>query len=190
MSDRVLVVGDAALYRKLARMLRAEGYGEVYHAQGAEEAFETYRLKRPEIVIMDNELQEGDPLALVGRIVAEAPAPVVMHSSYDQIDRVLEADELGVSAHLFGTVTKENLLGAIRLGRTRFRICQTLRAEIGDCRETLRVRKLIERAKGILMKRNRMGEDEAFIKIQKTARDNNLSMEKVAQSIITANDII
>ena len=190
MAHRVLIIGEKGRASELAGMLKAEGYGDVSLAADGREAVELARASRPEVILMDIDLPGGDSVATAKEILIERPVPIIMHASYSQLDRVKEADEMGVSAHLFRPVTKEGLLGAIELGISRFQQCQALHAEIGNCKEVLRVRKLIERAKGILMKRNSMSEEEAFLKLQRLSRNNNIPMEKVAESIITASEVI
>ncbi|HLB25272.1 MAG TPA: ANTAR domain-containing protein, partial [Nitrospirota bacterium] len=178
MAHRLLIIGNPRQSRRLAGILREEGYTEVRVVPDCESGLEAARAHKPEAVLVDLEGSCDDPLALVRKLVAERPLPIIMHSSYRQIDRLLEADESGVSAHLFRPITRENLLGAIELGMSRFRQCQVLHAEVTDCKEALRVRKVVERAKGILMKRNSLNEEQAFLRIQKLSRDNNIPMEK------------
>src|SRR5512143_1044809 len=187
---RVLIAAEPRLSKRLARLLEGEGYKEVHLAHDCETALDAARARQPELIILDLNLPCGNPLTVAREILAERPTPIIVHSSFDDVSRLLEADEMGVVAQVYKPVTKQNLLGAIQLGMSRFRTCQRLHLEIGDCRETLRVRKLVERAKGILMKRSSMSEEEAFLKIQKSSRDNNITMEQVAQSIITADEVM
>jgi AmiR/NasT family two-component response regulator len=190
MQHRVLIVGGARQSKRLAGILKAEGYEEVHLAFDCDKAIETARTLLPEVIVMDASLPCENPVGIARKILDERPVPIIMHSSYSQIEQVMEADEMGISAHLFRPINKENLLGAIELGISRFRQCQALRAEVGDCHEALRIRKLVERAKGILMKRSSLTEEQAFLKLQKLSRDTNVTMEKVAQSIITASELI
>jgi len=187
---RVLIVGSGRLSDELAEMLAGAGYADVLRAADGQIAIEAAGREHPEVVLMDIDLHGEDSIEVARTILVARPVPVVMHASYSQFDRVKEADEMGVSSHLFRPVTTENLLAAIEVGLSRFRQCQMLRAEIGECKEALRVRKLVERAKGILMKRNSLTEDEAFLRLQKISRSNNMTMEKVAESIITANEVM
>ena len=191
MGHRTLIVSGKRQAGKLGEMLRGEGYKEVETAYDCASAMEKNRVFQPEVALIESALLPcEDPLSVISKIIEERPLAIVMLSSYDQIDMVLEADGLGVSAHLFRPMTKENLLGAIKLGLSRFRQCQLLHSELGNCKEALRVRKLVERAKGILMKRNSLTEEQAFLALQKLSRDNNLKMEQVADSIITADKIM
>lgn len=190
MAYRVMIAGGRKLADELAGMLKAAGLDDLYMAYDAASAVEAARTKQPDVVLMDVELPGGDSVEAVKDILLARPVPIVIHASYSHVEKVQDAVETGVSAHLFRPVTSETLLATLELGMSRFRQCQALHAEISDCRETLRVRKLIERAKGIMMKRNRMTEEEAFLKIQAMARNNNIPMEKVAESIITANELL
>ncbi|MBI5695654.1 MAG: ANTAR domain-containing protein [Nitrospirae bacterium] len=190
MAYRVMIAGGRKLSDEMAGMLKAAGHDDIYMAYDAASAVETAGSKHPDVVLMDVELPGGDSVEAVRAILLARPVPVIMHASYSQVEKVQEAVETGVSAHLFRPVTAETLLATLELGMSRFRQCQVLHAEISDCRETLRIRKLVERAKGIMMKRNRMTEEEAFLKIQAMSRNNNIPMEKVAESIITANELL
>jgi len=190
MTHRVLIIGEQNRADELAALLKGAGYEDLWVALDGQEAARLARLKRPDVVLMDIDLPGGDSIVTAREILVERPVPIVMHASYSQLDRIREADEMGVSAHLFRPVTKDALLGAIELGVSRFQQCQALHAEIGDCKEALRVRKLVERAKGILMKRHNMSEEEAFLKLQRLSRNNNMPMEKVAESIITASEVL
>jgi AmiR/NasT family two-component response regulator len=190
MQHKVLIVGGPRQSKRLAGILTGAGYVEVNLAFDCEKAIEAARSLLPDVVIMDAALPCEDPIGVARRILDERPVPIILHSSFSQIELVMKADEMGVSAHLFRPINRDNLLGAIELGISRFRQCQLLRAEVGDCHEALRIRKLVERAKGILMKRSALTEEQAFLKLQKLSRDTNVPMEKVAQSIITASELI
>lgn len=190
MAYRVMVAGGRKLSDEMAGMLKAAGYDDIYMAYDAASAVETARTKQPDVVLIDVELPGGDSVAAVKEMLIARPVPIVMHASYSQVEKVQDAADTGVSAHLFRPVTPETLLATLELGMSRFRQCQELHAEINECRETLRVRKLVERAKGIMMKRNKMTEEEAFLRIQTMSRNNNIPMEKVAESIITANELL
>lgn len=190
MGHRVLIVGGPRQSKRLAGILKGEGYEEVHLALDCDKALEAARSLLPEVIIMDAGLPCEDAIRAARMILDERPVPIVMHSSYSQIDQVMKAEDMGVSAHLFRPINRENLLGAIELGISRFRQCQALHAEVGDCKEALRIRKLVERAKGILMNRSALTEEQAFLKLQKLSRDTNVPMEKVAESIITASELI
>jgi AmiR/NasT family two-component response regulator len=191
MTRSVLIIGSPARCRKIAGLLKKEGYTKLSSAHDLPGALSAASEAVPDVVVLDGQdLASGEPLAIVDRLISEHPAPVVMHYNFDQLSDAVRADGLGVSSHFFGPLTRENVLGSIELGISRFRQCQALREEVGDCKEALRVRKIVERAKGILMKRNSLNEEEAFLRIQKLSRDSNVSMEKIAQSIITASEII
>jgi response regulator NasT len=190
MTYKVLIIGGSRQSGRLAGILKAEGYTDVTIVQDCANAVETARNLSPDAILMDVTLPCDDSLSIAEKLLNERPVPIIMHSTHSQIELVMKAETIGVSAHLFRPITRESLLGAIELGISRFRQCQLLRAEVGECREALRIRKLVERAKGILMKRSSLSEEQAFLRLQKLARDKNVKMEKVAESIITADEII
>lgn len=190
MAHRLLVVGAEEASKEVSFMLEAAGYKDIRKAYDGVSAAAAAREFLPDVVLIDMDLPGEDAVSLVKDVLQDRPVPIVVHASYNHIEKVKDAEALGASAYIFRPLGKENLLGAIELGMSRFRQCQALHSELGDCREALRVRKLVERAKGILMTRSSMTEEEAFLKLQKLSRNNNLSMEKVAQSIITASELI
>ena len=190
MALRVLIAAEPRLSKRLAKLLEEDGYEEINLAHDCPSALDSARARKPELILLDLNLPCGNPLVVAREVLAERPTPIIVHSTFEDVGRLLEADEMGVVGQVYKPVTKRNLLGAIELGLSRFRTCQRLHVEIGDCKETLRVRKLVERAKGILMKRSPLSEEEAFLKIQKSSRDNNITMEQVAQSIITADEVM
>lgn len=190
MTYRILIIGGSRQSNRLAALLKAEGYTDVTIVQDCTNAVETVRSLSPDAILMDVTLACDDSLSIAEKLMSERPVPIIMHSNHSQIDLVMKAETIGVSAHLFRPITRESLLGSLELGISRFRQCQMLKAEVGECREALRIRKLVERAKGILMKRSSLSEEQAFLRLQKLARDKNVKMEKVAESIITADEII
>ena len=190
MAHKVLIIGGSRQSGRIAGILKAEGYADVTILQDCAGAVDMARSLSPDAILMDVTLSCDDSLSIAEKLLAERPVPIIMHSTHSQIELVMMAESIGVSAHLFRPITRESLLGAIELGMSRFRQCQLLRAEVGECREALRIRKLVERAKGILMKRSSLSEEQAFLRLQKLARDKNVKMEKVAESIITADEII
>ena len=189
MSQKILIIGTGRQAKKLGDVLKLDGSMDITTVSDCASAHDTARVLMPDVVLLDAAVCE-DAVTLAARMIEDRPVPIVMLSSYDQIQLVMGADAVGVSAHLFKPITRENLLGAINLGISRFRQCQLLREEIGVCREALRIRKIVERAKGILMKRGALTEEEAFLRLQKLSRDRNVKMEKVAESIITASEIM
>jgi len=190
MASNILIIGSKKHSDELQDILRAAGYEDLHAVEGVKGAAEAARSRQPEAILLDIDLPDGDSISLIRDILVERPVPIIVHATYNQMERVKEANEMGVSAHLFRPVTKESLIGALELGMSRFRQCQALHAEVGECREALRVRKVVERAKGILMKRHSLSEEEAFLSIQKLSRNNNMTMEKVAESIITASEVL
>jgi AmiR/NasT family two-component response regulator len=190
MTYRVLIVGGSKTSDEAAGLLKEAGCKEIYIARDGRTAIGMARSHLPDVILMDAGLQGEDSVSVCKDILVERPVPIVMHASYGQSEKVKEGIDMGVSAHLFRPITRDNLLATIELGLSRFRQCQALHVELGDCKEALRVRKLVERAKGILMKRNSLTEEEAFLKLQRLSRNNNIPMEKVAESIIMASEII
>lgn len=190
MTYRVLIAGDDKSCAEVSGLLREAGYGDIREVTSPRDVTLATSAFLPDVVLMDAELPDGDAAELAGELLHERPIPIIVFASYSQIEKVKAAEASGVAAYIFRPMSKENLMGVIELGMSRFRQCQALHSELGNCQETLRVRKLVEKAKGILMKRNSISEEDAFMRIQKLSRNNNISMEKVAQSIITASELM
>lgn len=190
MSYKVLIVGSKLSCDEVSGLIRDAGYGELRQANDVASAMEAIKAFEPDAVVLDIELPGGDAVDFVSEVLDTRPTAIVLYASYAQLDKVKSAEAAGVASYIFRPLTRENLMGVIELGASRFRQCQALHSELGACKEALRVRKLVEKAKGILMKRSGITEEDAFIRIQKLSRNNNISMEKVAQSIITASELM
>jgi response regulator NasT len=106
------------------------------------------------------------------------------------MDLIEKADEVGVSGYLVKPVSENDLLPAITLARSRFKQFRTLEHELGDLKEALKARKLIEQAKGILMEKEGIPESEAFRRLQQQSRNQNIPMAKLAEAIITASKLL
>jgi len=190
MSYKILIVADREHAEELSEMLKDSGHPDLKATDDSAAAPGLVKTFGPDTVLVDLDMDGIRPAGLVKDILEEKPVAIIVLASYGKIENVQEAEDMGASAYLFRPFNWESLLGVIEMGLSRFRQCQTLHTELGSCKEALRVRKLVERAKGIIMRRNSLNEEEAFLKLQKISRDNNMTMEKVAESIITASELI
>jgi len=185
-THRVLIAEDEALIRlDLAEMLREEGYEVVAEAADGEAAVELARQLRPSLVIMDIKMPKVDGISAAGTIVGERIAPVVMLTAFSQRELIEQARDAGAMAYLVKPFQKRDLLPAIEMATSRFAEIRALESEVTDLRERLEARKLIERAKGVLMTEHRMTEPEAFRWIQRAAMDNRTSMRAVAELVLS-----
>ena len=184
-SLRVVVAEDEALIRlDLVEMLIEAGYEVVGQAGDGEAAIVITEKEKPDLVVMDVKMPKLDGISAAERIANQRIAPVVILTAFSQRDLVERARDAGAMAYLTKPFTIEDLMPAIELAVSRFQEIKQLDAEVADLQDQLKARKLIEKAKGILMKNLKINEPEAFKWMQKTAMDKRRSMTDVAQLVI------
>ncbi len=182
---KVLVVEDEALIRMdLAEMLTEEGYVVAGEAGDGEQAVELARKLHPDLVIMDIKMPKVDGIAAAASIVEERIAPVVMLTAFSQRDLIEQARDAGAMAYLVKPFARHELVPAIELAVSRFAEKRALEDEVATLGERLETRKVVDRAKGLLMARQQMTEPEAFRWIQRTAMDRRTSMQAVAAAVL------
>ena len=181
----VLVVEDEALIRlDLAEMLTEEGYVVAGEAGDGEQAVELARQLRPDLVIMDIKMPKVDGIAAAATIVDERIAPVVMLTAFSQRELITQARDAGAMAYLVKPFARHELVPAIELAVSRFAEKRALEDEVATLGERLEARKIVDRAKGLLMTRQQMSEPEAFRWIQRTAMDRRTTMKVVATAVV------
>ena len=159
-------------------------------ASDGAQAVEAARLHKPDVIIMDIKMPVMDGIEAARIILSEVPCAILFLSSFNEQELVEEASETGALAYLMKPFRKEDLAPALEMAVRRFRQIRSLLRDVDDLKVALDTRKLIERAKGILMDRHHMSEEEAFKRIHFQARNQNKKMREIAQSIITAADLI
>jgi AmiR/NasT family two-component response regulator len=183
---RVLIAEDEALIRlDLAEMLREEGYDVIAEAADGESAVRLARELRPSLVIMDIKMPKVDGISAATTIVSERIAPVVMLTAFSQRELIEQARDAGAMAYLVKPFARHELVPAIELSVSRFAEMQALEEEVATLNERLETRKIVDRAKGLLMTNNAMTEPDAFRWIQRTAMDRRSTMRAVAEAIIS-----
>jgi AmiR/NasT family two-component response regulator len=182
---RVVIAEDEALIRlDLKEMLQEEGYEVVGEAGDGETAVKLTLSHRPDLVILDVKMPVLDGLSAAEQIAAERIAPVVILTAFSQRDLVERARDAGAMAYLVKPFTKADLVPAIAMAVSRFQEITALESEVGSLRDRLEVRKLLDRAKGLLQTEHGLTEPEAFRWIQKTSMDRRVSMREVAQAVL------
>jgi response regulator NasT len=183
---RILVAEDEALIRMdLAEMLGEAGYEVVGQASNGEQAVEMARELTPDLVIMDVKMPVMDGITAAEEIGAAKICPVVMLTAFSQTELVERARDAGVMAYIVKPFTAADLGPAIDIAHSRWSEMKALESEIADLGERLETRKQVDRAKGILMKKLKISEQDAFRWIQKTAMDRRLGMREVADAVIS-----
>ncbi|HEX3790046.1 MAG TPA: response regulator [Pseudonocardiaceae bacterium] len=184
-THRVLVAEDEALIRlDLVEMLREEGYEVVGEAGDGEQAVQLAEELRPDLVILDVKMPKRDGIEAASDIARQRIAPVVILTAFSQRDLVERARDAGAMAYLVKPFAKRDLVPAVELAISRFAELTALEGEVAGLTERLETRKLIERAKGLLMAKQGMAEPEAFRWIQRTAMDRRTTMKAVAEVVV------
>jgi len=182
---RVLVAEDEALIRlDLVEMLREEGYQVVGEAGDGEEAVKLAGDLRPDLVILDVKMPKMDGIEAASVIAKDRIAPVVILTAFSQRDLVERARDAGAMAYLVKPFAKRDLVPAVELAMSRFSELQALENEVASLTDRLETRKVIERAKGLLMSAQGLTEPEAFRWIQRTAMDRRSTMKAVAEAVV------
>lgn len=182
---RVLIAEDEALIRlDLAEMLAEEGYEVVAEASDGQTAVRLTEELRPDLVILDIKMPVMDGLAAAEKITEAHLAPVVILTAFSQRDLVERARAAGAMSYLVKPFQKTDLMPAIEIALSRFAQVSALEEEVAGLTERLETRKVVERAKGMLMTTYGMTEPQAFKWIQRTAMDHRLGMREVAERIL------
>lgn len=180
---------DEALIRlDLREMLTEAGHEIVGEAANGQEAVQLAQELHPDIVIMDVKMPVMDGLTAAQQITEAEIAPVLLLTAYSQQDIVARATEAGVIAYLVKPVREQQLFPAIEVAVSRFRAWQELGRELDELKESLATRKLVDRAKGILMTAHKMTEQEAYRKMQQFSMAKRISLKKLAEEIIAADE--
>lgn len=186
---RILLADDEALIRlDLREMLTEAGHEIVGEAANGQEAVQLAQELHPDIVVMDVKMPVMDGLTAAQQITEAEIAPVLLLTAYSQQDIVARATEAGVIAYLVKPVREQQLFPAIEVAVSRFRAWQELGRELNELKESLATRKLVDRAKGILMTAHKMTEQEAYRKMQQFSMAKRISLKKLAEEIIAADE--
>jgi len=196
---RILIADDESLHvMRLRARLEEMGHEVVAEAGTGQEAVELAERTRPDLAILDIKMpdpsagsgQAMDGIEAARAINAISPTPVVLLTAYSDDELVDRAVEAGVFAYLVKPVSVEELKPALALAMSRFREMMVLRQEVKDLQEALEARKVIERAKGILMRRLNLTEEEAFRRLQRRSQDESRKMVEIARAIIMADKML
>jgi response regulator NasT len=182
---RVVIAEDEALIRMdLREMLAEEGFDVVGEAADGERAVQLARELTPDLVICDIKMPKMDGIAAASEIAGARIAPVVILTAFSQRDLIERARDAGAMAYLVKPFQKRDLLPAIEMATSRFAEIRALETEVADLQDRLATRKLIERAKGVLMSEHRLSEPDAFRWIQRAAMDKRTTMRAVAELVL------
>jgi len=187
---RILICEDEGLtVLRLQKELDSLGYTVVGEAKNGLEAVKLAIKLEPDVILMDIKMPKLDGIDATKEIMATQPTAIIMLTAYGQEDFVGKVIEAGASAYLLKPVNSGQLLPTIELAAHRFTEFQRIESEAKDLKEALEVRKLIERAKGILMHRSSLSEPEAFKKMQRISQNSRKPMKDIALEILRADEI-
>jgi AmiR/NasT family two-component response regulator len=182
---RVLIAEDEALIRlDLKEMLLEEGFDVVAEVADGASAVRLTRELRPDLVILDVKMPVMDGIAAAEEIARERLSAILILTAFSQRDLVEKARRAGAMAYLVKPFQKHDLLPAVEIAAGRFREMSGLEAEVDNLQDRLEVRKLVDKAKGLLMDHESMSESESFRFIQKQAMERRQTMKQVAQAVI------
>jgi AmiR/NasT family two-component response regulator len=180
---KILVAEDETLIRMdLVEMLNEAGYEVVAQASNGQEAISLAQTHLPDLAILDVKMPILDGISAAEKIISIAP--VLILTAFSQKDLVDRARDAGAMAYVVKPFTINDLLPAIEISISRHRQMKSLEAEVADLHDRLESRKVIDRAKGVLMQALNLSEPEAFSWIQRAAMDRRITMKEVAQAVL------
>ncbi|MBI5587867.1 MAG: response regulator [Deltaproteobacteria bacterium] len=189
--NRVLIAEDNSKTRLfLKNQLELLGYEVIGAVSNGQAAVDLVADLNPNLVIMDVKMPEMDGIDAARAITARGPIPIILITGLSSDDMAAKAIEAGVFAYLVKPVTKKQLEPAIKLAMARYNEFRSLKTEVLDLKDAIETRKLVERAKGILMKRCNISEEDAFKLLQAHSQKENKKMREIADNIISASKLI
>ena len=185
-SYRILVAEDETLIRMdLVEMLQDAGYEVIAQASNGEAAISLALQHNPDLAILDVKMPVLDGISAAEKIISVSP--VLMLTAFSQKELIERARDAGAMAYVVKPFTINDLLPAIEISISRHRQMKSLEVEVANLHERLETRKVIDRAKGILMQALNLSEPEAFSWIQRAAMDRRITMKEVAEAVINPN---
>lgn len=189
-SIRVVIADDESIIRMdLKALLEDLGFSVIGEAADGQKALDLTRSLRPDIVLMDIKMPVMDGLDAAKIISEEKIAPVVLLTAYSQKDLVERAKDSGVYAYLVKPFQESDLMPAVEISIARYLEQKELESTLGDLEEKLETRKVVDRAKGILMDKYKLSEAEAFKRIQQQSMNQRRTMKDIADAIVIANEV-
>jgi response regulator NasT len=186
---RIVVADDEPDMRDyFQQVLPRLGHTVAATAQNGRELVAMCREAHPDLVITDIKMPELDGIDAAIQIYQDNPIPVILVSAFNDAKLIERAETDHIMGYLVKPIKQADLPPAIAIAVRRFEQFQTLRREAEDLRQALADRKVIERAKGVLMKKGKLDESEAFRRLQKLASEKNLKLVAIANMLVTADE--
>jgi len=186
---RILVAEDETIIRlDLRDLLERAGHEVAGEARDGEEAVTLARDLQPDLAIMDVKMPRLDGIEAAKRILEERPLPIVLLTAYDQEELVNRAVEAGVFGYLVKPFREQDLVPAIETARARHAELIAVREEADSLAEALAARKAIERAKGLLMEKEGLSENDAFDRLRRASQVSGRPLKVIAEAVIATLD--
>jgi response regulator NasT len=186
-SLRLVIADNESIIRlDLREMLEEAGHEVVGEAIDGRKAVDLTRMHRPDLVIMDIKMPDMDGITAARKISEAKLAPVLLLTAFSQPEIVEQAKDSGVLGYLVKPVKESNLFPAMEIALSRWQEMQGLEQELDKLKDSLELRKTIDRAKGILMAAHKLSEDEAYRRIQRYAMAKRVTIKEVAEAIVKA----
>ncbi len=187
---RILLAEDETIIRlDLRERLENFGHRIVADVADGQTAVNLAREMRPDVVVMDIKMPFLDGISAAAQLTRDAVAPVVLVTAFSDRELVDQAIGAGVMAYVLKPIRDSDLMPAIGVAVSRFREYRLLTKEVDDLNERLETRKLIERAKGLLMSKHSIAEQDAFQRIQRLSMDRRIPMKQVAKALLLAENL-
>jgi AmiR/NasT family two-component response regulator len=187
---RIVVAEDETIIRMdLRERLETLGYQVVGDASDGETALNLARQTRPDVVVMDIKMPVLDGISTAEALTKESIAPVVLVTAFSDDGLVRQASDVGVMAYVMKPLRDNDLRPAIEVAVSRYREYEILSEQVADLAERLETRKVVERAKGLLMEKHGLTERDAFQRIQKLSMDRRRTMKEIAEAVLLAEEV-
>ncbi len=180
---KILVADDEAVIRLGLRTMLADLGHEVLLASNGREALQLARTAGPDLALLDIQMPLTDGLEAARAIARKHPMPILILTAFSQQDLLEQAAQLPIQGYLVKPVNERDLAAAIEVALARFEEAQAAAQEVAQLREDLEARKLVERAKGLLIRQG-MTEEEAYLALQRRARDARITLRQAAEEVI------
>ena len=190
MPTRIIIADDEAIQRMdLRDVLTKQGYLVIGEAGDGQSAVNLARELRPDLVIMDIRMPDVDGISAAGTLTQEKIAPVLLLTAFGDMELVERAKDAGVVNYIVKPLRESEVVPAIEVTLARYNEFRAIEDENHTLVEKLETRKIVERAKGLLMEKQGLSEQEAFRKIQKASMNNRKSMREVGEAILLTNEM-
>ncbi|HET9109419.1 MAG TPA: response regulator [Ktedonobacterales bacterium] len=190
MPTRIILAEDDSVIRMdLREELQRQGYLVIGDVGDGQSAINLARELRPDLIIMDIRMPELDGIEAARALTSERLAPVVLLTAFSDDELIERAREAGVVNYITKPWRQSDLKPAIEIALARFQEFREIESQVKTLEDQLATRKVVEKAKGVLMEKYKLTEQEAFRRIQKLSMNNRKSMREVAEAILLAEEV-